>query len=289
MAPHGKELSEDLKKRIVALHKNGIVYKTISKTLKLSRSTGAKTIQRFNRTGSTQNRPHHGRPKKLSARVQHHIQRLYGKRRMSATSIAVEVEGVGGQPVSAQTIRRTLHHIGLHGCRPRRKPLLKMMHKKARKQFAEDKQTKDMNYWYYVLWSDETKINLFSSDGVKHVWRQPSEEYKDKGVLPTVKLGGGSVMIWGCMSAAGTGELPFIEGTMNANMYCDILKQSMIPSLWRLGRRAAFQHDNDPKHTSKTTTALLKMLRVKVFCGASSNGRWGSASSLTSTSSVMSS
>ncbi len=49
------------------------------------------------------------------------------------------------------------------------------------------------------------------------------------------------------MSAAGTGELQFIEGTMNANMYCDILKQRMIPSLRRLGRRAVFQHDNDPK------------------------------------------
>ncbi len=57
--------------------------------------------------------------------------------------------------------------------------------------------------------------------------------------------GGGSVMVWGCMSAAGTGELQFIEGTMNANMYCDILKQSMIPSLQSLGRRAVFQHDND--------------------------------------------
>ncbi len=79
-------------------------------------------------------------------------------------------------------------------------------------------------------------------------------------------------------------------------MYCDILKQ-------RLGRRAVFQHDNNPKHTSKTTTALLKKLRVKVMdwpsmspdltllsiCGASSNGRWRSARSLTSTSSMMSS
>ncbi len=80
--------------------------------------------------------------------------------------------------------------------------------------------------------------------------------YKDKCVLTKVKLGGGSVIVWGCTSAAGTGELQFIEGTMNANMYCDILKQSTIPSLHRLGRRAVFQHDNDPKHTSKTTTAL---------------------------------
>ncbi len=44
---------------------------------------------------------------------------------------------------------------------------------------------------------------------------------------------------------------------MNANMYCDILKQSMIPSLRRLGRRAVFQHDNDHY--------LAKKLRVKVM------------------------
>ncbi len=81
---------------------------------------------------------------------------------MSAANIAAEVEGVGCQPVSAQTIHRTLHQIGLHGCRSRRKPLLKMMHKK-------DKQTKDMDYWNHILWSDETKM--------KRVWRQPGEEY----------------------------------------------------------------------------------------------------------------
>ncbi len=76
MAPHGKELSEDLKKRIVALHKDGVGYKKIAKTLRLSCSMVAKIIQRFNRTGSTQNRPRHGRPKKLSACAQRHIQRL---------------------------------------------------------------------------------------------------------------------------------------------------------------------------------------------------------------------
>ncbi len=92
-----------------------------------------KTIQRFNRTGSTQNRPCHGQPKKLSARAQRHIQILcLGNRHLSSASIAAEIEGVGGQPVSTQTICHTLHQIGLHGCRPRRKPLLKMMHKKAR-------------------------------------------------------------------------------------------------------------------------------------------------------------
>ena len=54
------------------------------------------------------------------------------------------------------------------------------------------------------------------------------------------------------MSAAGVGELHFIERKMNSNMYCEILQQSKILSLKDLINREVFQHDNDPKHTSKT-------------------------------------
>ena len=156
----------------------------------------------------------------------------------------------GGQPVNAQTIRSTLHQNGVHDCHPGRKHLLKKIHKKARKQFGEDMSTKHMYYWNHVLWSDVMKINLFGSDGFKHMWRRPGEEYKDNCFLPTVKHGGGNVMVWGCMSAAGVEELHFIEGNINSNMYCEILTQSIIPP---------------SKHISKTTTALLKRLRVKVM------------------------
>ena len=179
-------------------------------------------------------------------------------RRRSAVRIAAEIEEVRGQPFSAQTIRRTLHQIGVHGCHHRRKLLLKTIHKKTRERFDVDMSTKYMDYWNHVQWSDEMKINLFGSHGFKHVWRRPGDEYKNKCVMPTVKHGVRNVMVWGYMRAASVGELHFIEGNMNPNMYCEILQQSMILSLQKLGRRAVFQHDNDPKHTSKKTTALLK-------------------------------
>ncbi len=95
MAPHGKE-----KTFFFALHKDGVGYKKIAKTLKLICSTVTKTIQRFNRTGSTQNSLRHIRPKNLSACAQRHIQRLcFRYRHMSAASIAAEVVGGVSQSV----------------------------------------------------------------------------------------------------------------------------------------------------------------------------------------------
>ncbi len=66
MAPHSKELSENLRIRILALHKDGLGYKNFSNSLELSYSTVARDKQRFSKTGFTRNRPHKVRSKKLS-------------------------------------------------------------------------------------------------------------------------------------------------------------------------------------------------------------------------------
>ncbi len=61
-----------------------------------------------------------------------------------------------------------------------------------------------MNYWNHVLWSEESKLNLFGSDGVQHVWWRPGEEYQENCDLPTVKQD--SIMALSCMTNAGTGS-----------------------------------------------------------------------------------
>ena len=59
-----------------------------------------------------------------------------------------------------------------------------------------------------ILWSDETKIELFGLNAKRHFWRK-------SGTIPTVKQDGGSIMLRGCFSAAGTGRLVRVEAKIN--------------------------------------------------------------------------
>ncbi|KAK1801575.1 hypothetical protein P4O66_004535 [Electrophorus voltai] len=101
-----------------------------------------------------------------------------------------------------------------------------------------------------ILWSDETNIELFGLTAKRHVWRKPGTT---RHLANTVKHAGGSIMLWGCFSAAGTGRLVRVEGKVNAAIYRDILEENLLQSALdiRLERRFIFQQDNDPKHTVK--------------------------------------
>ena len=77
------------------------------------------------------------------------------------------------------------------------------------------------------------------------------EACKPKYIIPTVKHGSGSIMLWGCFAAGGTGELHKIDGIMRRENVVDTLKQHLKTSVrkLKLGRKWVFQMDNDPKHT----------------------------------------
>jgi hypothetical protein len=51
-----------------------------------------------------------------------------------------------------------------------------------------------------ILWSDDTKIELFALNAKCHVLRKP-------GTVPMVKHVGGGIILWGCFSVARTGSV----------------------------------------------------------------------------------
>ena len=123
------------------------------------------------------------------------------------------------------------------------------------------------NIWKKAFWSDETKIELFGHQGKRYVWRKPDTSHHPKNTIPTVMHVGGSIMLCGCFSLAGTGKLVRIEGMMNGAKYRKILEGNLFQSSrdLRLGRRFTFQQDNDPKHTAKADLEWFKGKHVNVL------------------------
>ena len=56
------------------------------------------------------------------------------------------------------------------------------------------------------------KIELFGLNAKRHIWRKPGTAHHLANTIHTVKHVGGSIMLWGCFSAAGTVRLVKIEG-----------------------------------------------------------------------------
>jgi DDE superfamily endonuclease len=136
----------------------------------------------------------------------------------------------------------------------KKKPFLSKRHRKARMDFAIAHLEWTIEDWKRVVWSDETKINRLGSDGRKWVYKKAGERLNDRLVEGTLKFGGGSVMVWGCMLWEGAGYACKIDGRMDGDLYQKILDEDLQASLEYYGKDPAdiiFQQDNDPKHTCK--------------------------------------
>ncbi|KAG1617459.1 hypothetical protein G6F44_013053 [Rhizopus delemar] len=81
--------------------------------------------------------------------------------------------------------------------------------------------------WKRVIWSDETKINRFNSDGRTWAWIRSRESLKSHHVKMTVKHGGGSIMLWSAITYAGVGWMCKINGNMDKALYKEILEDEL--------------------------------------------------------------
>ena len=266
MGPKKKEYSFDLRETIIKHFLNGDSEHEIARKMLVPRNSVHYIIAKYKNTKCIANIIGRGRKRKTSIHLDRVIQRkIKVDRRKSASCVKAEVEAELGIAISEQTVRRRMHEVGLNGRVARKKPYVSKVNRGKRLEYARNYREKPLGYWDHVLWSDESKFNLFGSDGKVMVWRTSKEALDPICTVPTVKYGGGNVKCWGCMSSSGVGNLVFITGNMTGEMYRDILQKNLFESVkkLKLGKDWVMQHDNDPKHRAHIVTNWLDRENVE--------------------------
>jgi len=117
--------------------------------------------------------------------------------------------------------------------------------------------------WRTVIFTDEKRWNLDGPDSASPVWRHP------EAIRPTAfrrVARGGSVMVWGGISASGTTHLIPVPTTLDHTEYIDILKKYMGPEGLRLGgENWKLLQDNSSVHRAKGVVKMLETDNYRVI------------------------
>ncbi len=115
-----------------------------------------------------------------------------------------------------------------------------------------------------VLWSDETKIQLFCINSTRSVWRRRNAAYDPKNTIPTVKHGGGNIMLWVVLLLRGQDNHTTSKGRWTGP--CTVRARALKPArALKMGHGWIFHYDYDPKHTAKATWEWLMKKHIKVL------------------------
>ena len=198
--PKTKEMSLQVRKLIVSECRKGLSYRTIAKKYSVSKSAVHKIYKKFLLHGIVENLRRSGRKR---CTTKQDDRRIVRESRRDATIASRNILEMVELNVSSKTVKRRLHEVGLKYRRARRKPYINKRNMKKRLAFAKKYVNMPMSFWKKIIWTDESKFELQQLKKKQQVWRKPNEAYKRQFIIPTVKFGGGSLMVWGCFRGMG--------------------------------------------------------------------------------------
>ena len=129
--------------------------------------------------------------------------------------IATELRRQTGRRISNRTICWRLLLAGYRAWRPNRCSRLTLEHRRRRRAWGQRYVNWTRQHWSHVIFSDESKCNLFFADGRLSVRRPEGDILIDVCILPGAHKVVPSVMVWGAFHEWGKSDLVFIEGDLN--------------------------------------------------------------------------
>lgn len=257
MMATGAQLTLEQKTMIVTLHKEKVSKREIARRIKCSDWTVRSVIKKYGETGSVERKKGSGRKRKTSSRSDAHLKFLsLSDRFQNAAELREEWNKSLPQPCSLRTVETRLNEMGLMSRTPAKKPILNKRMRKNRLNWCKERENWSVADWKRVVFSDESKFNLIGPDGTLKVRRRKGERYSDKCIQPTVKHSP-YIMVWGCITSAGVGNILTLNGSVNAEKYQAIIAEGVIPTLEDLYgtySNPIFQDDSAPCHRARSVS-----------------------------------
>lgn len=254
---------------VITLYKAGHTIKEISSQTGVNERSCQRLVKQFRDEGGRAiptPKPRPGRPRLISPTTA----KLLGRQiKANPRLTAGELKELNPQLLSRPSLRcvqQCLHDVlKFRSFRARKKPLLTSVHKKKRVSFAKKYQVWDLSTWRKVLWSDEATFNVTGSADSR-VYRPPNSDPHDPRYTQKTVKHPASLMVWGCFTYYGVGDLVILPKNekMNQYNYLELLLDH-LPSSFDNTKAEVFMQDGAPCHTAKSVQKWLCDSDVKYF------------------------
>ena len=165
---------------VISWYKEGLTTAEICRKTGFYKQFVTHWIAKYKDSGSVEDAPRAGRPRKLSERVERAVEKkMRGKRRRSSRVIERELKRQKVADVSYTTVQRTVHRRGLHAFKQRKTSRLSKAHKRGRLKFAKTNIRRTG-----AMWCSVTNTGLNNSKEATHdttvVWAKSVSEVPGK-------------------------------------------------------------------------------------------------------------
>lgn len=258
-------LSQDERNRAIGMLQSGRSQADVARHFGCHRNTILSLWRRYNQQNNVSDYPRTGRPRVTTQRQDNHIRLTHLRNRFQTASLTARTIP-GLRPISSRTVRNRLREHNIRPRRPAIRPVLQPRHRVARLAWARRHLRFRLQDWNTILFTDESRFHLDSHDGRLRAYRRPGERFSDPCVIERRAFGGGSVMVWGGITATGRTALQLVNGNLTAARYRDeILQPHVIPFIQNHGNNVTLQQDNARPHVARVVQNFLQQQNVNLL------------------------
>jgi hypothetical protein len=249
-------ICDDIREQVVRQIIAGKKQREVARLFEMNYTTVHYIWDKYLRTGTVVDRARCGRPMISTERDRRELCR-YSKKNPFATATEVQRAVDSLKLASITTIKNYLRQGGLLGRVAAKKPLLSKVNIKKRLRWCKDYRPLSMNDWKNVIFSDECRIEIFSTRR-QFVRRPVGQRFNTKYTCKTVRHPF-SILVWGFIKGDGSRMLVKCPTRLDSVGYQAVLKQGLL-GLYE--NDSIFMQDGVPCHNSKSTKKFLDRHKI---------------------------